>query len=412
MLDALVRLGEALVECHASPVWTLSGTVLIEGLDDIVRLQSQLEALRLTFIHEIHAQGIARTTGAPSTATWLRDRYHTAPDRRSIDLATWLHHDGAPTATALAAGHINPQQARVIAKAVHDLPPERRHEGQQNLIHHATTLGPDQLTKAGDHLFELLDPHGAEQREAERLRRTERRAAQDRSFTLTDNGDGRVRVTGWLTPEAAAAVTAALDPLCKPGTGGADLRTPTQRRADALAAVCRLALDCGKLPDNGGVRPQVVVTLNYDALRQQIGTATLDDGTRLSATEARLAACDVRIIPAVLGGKGQVLDVGRERRTFTGALRRALVLRDGGCAFPGCDRPARWAEGHHTVHWADGGKTSLSTGVLLCRHHHGVIHRGEWEVRINPTDGLPEFLPPSYVDKQRTPIRNHFHRRN
>ncbi len=412
MLDALVRLDEALVECLDTSVWALSGTALVDGLDRIVRIQSQLEALRLQFIHEVHAQGIAHSTGATSTHAWLRHRYRTMPDKRSVELATWLHHEGAPTASALACGDVNVLQARVIAKAVADLPAEHRAEGQQAMIRHAAQLGPDGLGKIGDRLFEILDPDAADEREAKRLERAQRRAEQDRAFTLTDNGDGRVRVTGWLTQQDAAVVNAALDPLCKPGGGGADLRTPTHRRADALIAICDLALNYGKLPENGGDRPQVVVTLNYDALLQQIGTATLDDGTRLSATEARLAACDARIIPAVLGSKGQVLDVGRERRTFIGALRRALVLRDGGCAFPGCDRPARWAEGHHTVHWADGGKTALSTAVLLCRHHHRVIHRGEWEVRINRADGLPEFLPPSYVDKLRTPIRNHFHRRN
>jgi hypothetical protein len=207
-------------------------------------------------------------------------------------------------------------------------------------------------------------------------------------------------------------VNAALDPLCKPGGGGVDLATSTQRRADALVAVCGYTLDSGELPDNGGDRPQVVVTMNLDTLRHQIGTATLDDGARLSATEARLAACDARIIPAVLGGKGQVLDLGRERRTVTGALRRALVLRDGGCTFPSCDRPDRWTDGHHIVHWGDGGETSLINTALLCGHHHRVIHRGEWEIRINPADGLPEFLPPAYIDRERKPLRNHYHRRN
>src|SRR5439155_18578470 len=223
-------------------------------------------------------------------------------------------------------------------------------------------------------------------------------------------GAGQYRLTGWLPAPAAAAVNAALDPLCKPNP--LDPSTATQRRADALAEICRFALNYGKLPDNGGDRPQVVVTLNFDLLRQQLAAATLEDGTRLSATEARLVACDAGIIPAVLGGKGQVLDVGRERRTFTGSLRRALVLRDGGCAFPGCDRPAPWTDGHHTTPWSAGGSTRLDGGVLLCRRHHRVIHRGEWEVRINPADGLPEFLPPSYLDSERKPLRNHYHRRN
>ncbi len=412
MLDALVRLDEALVECLDTSVWALSGTALVDGLDRIMKIQSQLEALRLQFIHEVHAQGIAHSAGATSTHAWLCHRYRTMPDKRSVELAAWLHHEGAPTAAALACGDLNPAQARVIAKAVADLPAEHRAEGQQAMIRHAAQLDPDGLSKIGDRLFETLDPDAADDREAKRFERAQRHAEQDRAFTLTDNGDGRVRVTGWLTRDAAAIVNAALDPLSKPAGADLDPTTPTQRRADALVDICASALNTGALPDNGGDRPQVVVTLNYDALLRQLGTATLDDGTRLTATQARMAACDAAIVPAVLGGRGQVLDIGRERRTFPAALRRALVLRDGGCAFPACDRPARWTDAHHVQPWCNGGKTSLSNACLLCRRHHRLIHQGDWQVRINPTDHLPEFLPPSYVDNERKPIRNNYHRRS
>src|SRR2546429_5324457 len=145
MLEVLARLDEALKECHASPIWALPGTTLVDGLDEIVRQQSQLEALRLKFVHEIDAQGIPRTHGASSTGTWLRNRHRTWPDGRSVKLAGWLHGEGATTATALAAGDVNPAQARVIAKAVGALPAERRTGAQQFTIHHAAALDPDGL---------------------------------------------------------------------------------------------------------------------------------------------------------------------------------------------------------------------------------------------------------------------------
>jgi len=204
-------------------------------------------------------------------------------------------------------------------------------------------------------------------------------------------------------------VAAALDPLCRPIPG--DPRTPAQRRADALTDVCRLALSTGELPVNGGDRPQVVVTLPFDALAGRVGAATLDSGVRLTAEQARRIACDAQIIPAVLGGVGQVLDVGQSRRLFTGALRRALVLRDGGCAFPGCDRPARWCEAHHIRSWADGGSTSLDNGVLVCWFHHRVIHHDGWRVRL-AADRRPEFIPPVHIDPQQRPRRNSYHRRH
>ncbi len=411
MLETLAELEQELAGFHA---WALSGDTLITTLDQAIRFRNQFDAFLLSLVHQVEIQGVAKHQGATNTAAWLRDRYRTpiTEANHTIKLATWLHTDGEQTAAAIATGDLNTDQARLIEKAVKNLAAERRAEGETYLVGQAPGLGLKQLKAAGDYLFEVLDPDRAEAREAQRLEKAERRATQDRAFTLTDNGDGRVRVTGWLTPRAAATINAALDPLCKPSSDGIEPRTPTQRRADALLAVCEVALHCGELPDNGGDRPQVVVTLNYDTLLRQLGTATLDDGTRLSATEARLMACDAAIIPTVLDGKGQVLDVGRARRTCTGPLRRALIIRDRGCTFPGCDRPPQWTHAHHLRSWSDGGPTSVGNTALLCGYHHHVIHRGDWEIRINPADGLPEFLPPSYVDKSRTPVRNQYHRRN
>ena len=92
------------------------------------------------------------------------------------------------------------------------------------------------------------------------------------------------------------------------------------------------------------------------------------------------------------------------KRTAPPGIRRALVWRDGGCAFPTCDRAAPWTDSHHVKHWADGGETSLANMVLLCRRHHTLIHQSDWEVRIR--DRLPEFLPPTFIDPDRKPRRN------
>jgi hypothetical protein len=151
-------------------------------------------------------------------------------------------------------------------------------------------------------------------------------------------------------------------------------RTPGQRRADALIEICRLALAEGQLPDNGGDRPQITVTIAYDPLRRSLGTGTLDNGEPLSAATARRLACDARILPIILNGDSQILDAGRTRRTATGPLRRALNTRDKGCAFPGCDRPPRWCDAHHIISWTDGGPTDLNNLVLLCGYHHRLIH--------------------------------------
>ncbi|MEV6970081.1 DUF222 domain-containing protein, partial [Hamadaea sp. NPDC051192] len=192
--------------------------------------------------------------------------------------------------------------------------------------------------------------------------------------------------------------------------GEPDLRSAGARRADALVEVCQRIMNAGELPDNGGEKPHLTVTLPWDALQAKVGAGLLDTGDLLTPETVRRLACDAMIIPAVLGGDGQVLDVGRARRLIDGPLRRALVLRDKGCAFPGCDRPPQWCHGHHLKAWADGGTTCLANSVLLCGFHHREIHHGHWEVRMRP-DGFPEFLPPAFVDPLRRPVRNTLHRR-
>ncbi len=436
---------DVLKECARVAPWARSSQELIDGLDRVHVLASQLAFLGLELLREIDGRGIPKAQGASGTAAWLRDRYRLSPGTASqqVKLAAALDCQLPEAAAALAAGSINAEQAQLIAKAVPDLPVEYRADGEKFLVAQCAQLGPKELGRVTDRLLERIAPHAVEQRAAEQLARSEQRAYADRCLHLTQiHGDARVRVSGWLDRESAAILRAAIDPLCAPrsspihsdlrsadprsadprnadpgtpGPRGADSynpdpRSPGQRRADALVDVCRLALACGDLPDNGGDRPQVVVTVDIDTLREQTGAATFDDGTALSPTAARRLACDARILPAILGDTGQVLDLGRERRLFTGPLRRALVLRDRGCAFPGCDRPPRWCEGHHVVSWLDQGPTTLTNGVLLCRHHHRVIHHSRWQVRIT-AEGLPEFIPPEYIDPQQQPRRNNYHRR-
>jgi hypothetical protein len=230
-------------------------------------------------------------------------------------------------------------------------------------------------------------------------------------LALTPDGEGGAWLRGRLDADGTSVLRAALDPLAAPrptAADGPDPRPVGRRRAEALVDVCRVALASGELPDSGGERPQMVVTVPLSMLTDAIGAATLEDGTPISPSAARLIACDARIVPAVLGSRGEPLDVGRGRRLFTGHLRRALVLRDRGCAFPGCDRPPRWCEAHHIVPWAVGGATAVSNGVLLCGHHHRLVEQGDWRVAL-AADGVPEFRPPPWMDPARRPLRNHLH---
>ncbi|HJT02437.1 MAG TPA: hypothetical protein VJ757_02235 [Pseudonocardiaceae bacterium] len=136
-----------------------------------------------------------------------------------------------------------------------------------------------------------------------------------------------------------------------------------------------------------------------------IGSASLALGGPINAQVARRIACDAELIPVVLGTRGEPLDVGRASRTVPSAIRRAVLLRDGGCAFPGCTVPTRWCDIHHCVHWVDHGPTSLANCVALCARHHRLLHHSDW--RIDMTDGIPEFRPPPWLGG--CPRRNPVH---
>ena len=181
--------------------------------------------------------------------------------------------------------------------------------------------------------------------------------------------------------------------------------TRPQRLLDGLVSACRIALTTGALPATGGHRPQVMVTIDYKDLigeTQHAGHAVF--GQQISARTIRKMACDADIIPLVLGGQGRILDVGRAQRLFPPHLRRALVARDKGCAFPDCSIPASWCEAHHIRPWARGGPTSIDNGVLLCSRHHHVIHQGTWVVEAR--SGIPWFTMRGRPGRAGAPRRN------
>ncbi|GAB3942085.1 HNH endonuclease signature motif containing protein [Micromonospora vulcania] len=371
--------------------------------------------MKLALVREVHGRGTAVAQGASSTAVWLRERLRlTVPAaRRLVDLAGTLDAGSPGVRAALAAGDISVEQARVIADTVETVHTTAGAEAAEKavgvLVDWAGQFEPTLLRKLGTRILEHVAPEIADAAARAALDAEAQRACRDRHVTLSEMQDGRLRLTGNLDAEAAGLLRAAIDPLTAP-FGPDDARTAGQRRHDALAELCRLALRTGELPAHGGEPAQVVITTSYDTLTRHLTTGTLDTGLHLTPETVRRLACDAVILPAVLGSTGQVLDVGRQRRLITGPLRRALVLRDRGCAFPGCDRPPRWCDAHHIHHWTNGGATSLDNAVLLCGHHHRHIHCGEWTVRL-AGDGQPEFVPPAWLDPDQLPRRNHYHRR-
>ena len=271
-------------------------------------------------------------------------------------------------------------------------------------------MPPHELRSAGEHLRYLLDQDGA--------LRTEEYQVEHRELRIATGRDGMTVLNGRLDRESGAELRAALQPLAAPrreADGVPDTRSPAKRNADAFVDLLERK--------HGDARAQVRVTIDYDQLTEGLvadgaceernpqpdvfGRAPRTGGTvdnteqPITAAAARRLACDAEVLPLVLGGDGQPLDVGRSERTAPAHIRAALSARDGSCAFPDCDRPPGTSQAHHVRHWADGGATALHNMVMLCGHHHRLIHRQRWEVTMD--DGWPAFLPPVWVDPARRP---------
>jgi hypothetical protein len=216
---------------------------------------------------------------------------------------------------------------------------------------------------------------------------------------LRNRRDGCLALEGWLDAEHGTQVRALIEQLAsrRPATtdGEADTRTVPQRQADALIELCGRARTADDFPTTGGEPPHVTITIDWEALRTGLGTATLDYGQHISAAGARRMACDCKVIPVVLGGDSEPLDVGRAQRTVPMGIRRAVMARDGGCSFPGCDRPPGLCEAHHVRHWIDGGVTAAHNCCLLCAAHHQQVHRQNWDITIR--GGHVEFRPPAII---------------
>jgi hypothetical protein len=398
-----------------TPVWQGSDAELLAELRAVETRLHATWAQMLSVVAEIDSRGMAATVGYGSTVELIRAvaRVPRAEARARVSAAAEVLPGrglgGAPvpprlpaTAAAVAEHAIGAADVAVIRSVLARIPPhlgqDKRAEVEAQLAHHARTLDAGQLTVLGKRILAYLDQDGRPPKDNPETRR---------HLSFHDR-DGGYELHGWLDREAAEIVRSALSPLAAPRPTTdteIDLRTTAQRDADALVELAHRALQDGELPTEGGQRPQVVVTVPLTVLQGRIGSASLALGGPINAEIARRIACDARIIPAVLGARGEPLDVGRASHTVPTAIRRAVILRDGGCAFPGCSIPARWCDIHHVIHWAHGGPTSIGNCVMLCGRHHRLLHHSHWQ--IDMTSGIPEFHPPPWLGG--LPRRNPLH---
>ncbi|MGH3974757.1 MAG: DUF222 domain-containing protein, partial [Pseudonocardiaceae bacterium] len=273
---------------------------------------------------------------------------------------------------------------------------------EAKLAEHAAHFDPRRLRIIARRVIDQLDPDGTPPVEPE-----DDPCPAAGELHLRDRRDGGITLEGWLDALHGTAFRTLIEQLAAPRPLSEDIpdpRTPTQRNADALVELCDLVRTNDQMPTAGGEPPHVTVTLDYDTLIKQLSGATLDYGQQLSATQARLAACDCKIIPVVMSGAGEPLDVGRAQRTVPLGIRRALVARDRGCTFPGCDRAPALCHAHHVQEWNNDGYTAVNNCILLCPTHHRWIHATGWDITIR--GNLVEFRPPAILDPNRRPLIN------
>jgi Domain of unknown function (DUF222)/HNH endonuclease len=320
-------------------------------------------------------------------------------------------------ATAMGAGSIDTDAAESIALALTPVLARTElahvaHEVTQ-LVEFATTHCADDVAAAARSARDRLDVLGVEEREAD--------LHAQRYLRFGRPVDGLVPLRGMLPPEEAGVVLSLFDARTsvrrkvrfEPGAGSAsgeldpdgeireqasgpmtivDERTMDQRRADTFVEICRIAAATlhdapgdSKLSRGAGT---LVVTISQEELAKGLGAARIDGVQEpMSASAARRMACNAGILPMVLGGKSQPLDLGVSKRCFSAGQRRAICERDRGCAAPGCDAPPSWTEVHHIHWWSHGGPTDYRNGILLCSFHHHRVHDGV--LRVDIDDGVP-----------------------
>ena len=316
-------------------------------------------------------------------------------------------------AAAQRAGAVAPEQVQIVVRAMEkltrpDLDRDEVAAAEQQLAAEAQVCGPKDLQLLASRIVDGLDPDGSEP-VADQLQQDRRH------LELRQRRDGMWQLEGKLTNTVGAQLHAILDPLTRPRSTTVEIAGKTveipderhygQRMHDGFEDVCGRLLQLADRPATGGTPASVIVTIGVEELLAKAGIAESCDGSQLSAAQLLRIADEAEIWPAIIDRNGVPLALGRTRRIASRGQTMALIAREGGCSFPGCDHPPQWCDRHHIIDWIDGGPTDLENLTLLCRYHHTHFLQKGWSCRINP-DGLPEWIPPRWIDPQQRPQLN------
>jgi hypothetical protein len=359
-----------------------------EDFAELQRAVEQLEVERLRRLSEIERRLIFERDGYLSAAAWLATTFKVTwgSARQSVRVARALE-EMHKTRQALHDGDISMSGVRILVMA-READPSAFERDEAQLVEAARIHSMDDLQRVAAYWRQAIERERS--LEGDDKLRERRRLHASVSFL------GMVRVDGDLDPEGGetllTALRAVLDAESRSRSRD-DLRTPAQRRADALGEICRQWLDMADRATVAGERPHVTVTVGAEAIQNTAAhTSELDHVGPVDPEAARRLACDASVMRVVMAGRSEPLDVGRRTSVVPPAIRRAVIVRDRTCRFPGCDRPHAWCDAHHVVHWADGGTTALPNLVLMCRRHHRMVHQGGFRMEL--LEGRPTFKRP------------------
>jgi hypothetical protein len=260
---------------------------------------------------------------------------------------------------------------------------------------------PKALERFGYGVREFIDPDGPPPPDTDPQR-------PERHLVIHTRRSGVTEFKGYLDPVSGPLLTSLVKLLDTPLVGEVDDRGYAERTADAFVDILKKASNCPDLSTRNGFKTEMALIVDINDLKTTLDDAVLPGQTYLTVGDARRIACDAHVLPAVMGTNSQPLDVAMPSYVVPAHIRRGLVLRDRGCAFPGCAKPASASDSHHILEWLRGGPTQLDNLVLLCSHHHRLIHRSEWTVTL--TNGWAYFTPPAYIDPSQQPRYNPLHR--
>jgi hypothetical protein len=405
-VDALESL---LDDAAAANAWTMTPSELQAVLPRLTRLEARLAETTLRVLREADRQSVGDDVGATNTPAWWAHATGQSPAaaHRAVKLAQTLDDDThATTRGAMSQGRVNTDQARVILDAVEALPTdlltrELVADAEAHLVGLAdlegeTRLDPKALRIAGRKILEVLAPEIAEAHEAAALEAEERAALASATFTMRPDGHGSMlgrfkipTLAGEILAKHLAAIAA---PKHQHAVGG----STTDQHGDRVAKPLRWGhafteyletREAAGMPKAGGVPATIVVTMSLENLLGGLQgaelPAVLDTGELISAAQVRRLTCEAGIIPAVLGGRSQPLDLGRKARFHTEPQRIAITLRDGGCATLGCDWPPGMCHVHHKTPWSRGGSTTVDDAVMLCPRHHTLAHDARYQLKTD-----------------------------